>query len=288
MQLNRNDQELFMLNLFKKIVRYVIAKICGIINNTFLFFLRFPLALWDGISFKLRKHNISHAYDYLKQYKDCHAGERAFFVGTGPSLTIQDVESLKGELVFGVNSLIDSADQLSFPITYYCLADTRAVDLFYEKVAKSGVKNIFVGSGRLKRKEVISSNTMIFPDTRRFLLLRNLFPGERKIKVSDDISNIVYDGGTVIFCAMQIAAYMGIREMYLLGVDCNYAKGIKNFNEFRSNTEIQNGGNERTQLGAFFAFKEYADRHGIKVYNSTRGGMLEAFPRVNLEDVLRN
>lgn len=33
--------------------------------------------------------------------------------------------------------------------------------------------------------------------------------------------------------------------------------------------------------------KKYADSHGIKVYNATRGGVLEVFPRVRLGDILK-
>ena len=32
--------------------------------------------------------------------------------------------------------------------------------------------------------------------------------------------------------------------------------------------------------------KEYADSNGIKIINCTRGGMLEVFPRMSLEEVL--
>ena len=35
------------------------------------------------------------------------------------------------------------------------------------------------------------------------------------------------------------------------------------------------------------AAKEYADAHGIKIVNCTRGGMLETFKRMKLEDVLK-
>ncbi len=39
-------------------------------------------------------------------------------------------------------------------------------------------------------------------------------------------------------------------------------------------------------LFVYRLLKKYADRHGIKIYNATRGGNLEVFPRVQLEDVL--
>ena len=40
-------------------------------------------------------------------------------------------------------------------------------------------------------------------------------------------------------------------------------------------------------ITGYKAAKEYADAHNIKIVNCTRGGMLEIFPRMNLEDVLK-
>ena len=34
-------------------------------------------------------------------------------------------------------------------------------------------------------------------------------------------------------------------------------------------------------------FKEWAEKKGFKVYNCTRGGMLEVYPRKSLEEVLK-
>ena len=39
-------------------------------------------------------------------------------------------------------------------------------------------------------------------------------------------------------------------------------------------------------MDVYRLLKKYADKHGIKIYNATRGGNLEIFPRVKLEDVL--
>lgn len=39
-------------------------------------------------------------------------------------------------------------------------------------------------------------------------------------------------------------------------------------------------------LVVYQLLKQYADKHGIRIYNATRGGNLEIFPRVALEDVL--
>lgn len=38
---------------------------------------------------------------------------------------------------------------------------------------------------------------------------------------------------------------------------------------------------------AYEKIAKYADKVGVKIYNTTRGGALEVFPRKKLEDVLK-
>ena len=38
---------------------------------------------------------------------------------------------------------------------------------------------------------------------------------------------------------------------------------------------------------AYMAAHQYADSHGIKIYNATRGGELEVFERVELDGMLK-
>lgn len=40
-------------------------------------------------------------------------------------------------------------------------------------------------------------------------------------------------------------------------------------------------------IAGHYEFKKFADSLGIKIVNCTRGGMLEVYPRMNLEDVLK-
>ena len=39
-------------------------------------------------------------------------------------------------------------------------------------------------------------------------------------------------------------------------------------------------------IDAYKVAKQYADDHNIKIYNATRGGKLEVFERVDLDDIL--
>ena len=37
---------------------------------------------------------------------------------------------------------------------------------------------------------------------------------------------------------------------------------------------------------AYYAAKQYAEAHGIRIYNATRGGALDVFERVNFDEII--
>ena len=85
---------------------------------------------------------------------------------------------------------------------------------------------------------------------------------------------------------MQFAIYMGFKEIYLIGLDTNY-NNYKNDNHFYFESP-----NEKhipffvdVVFNAYQVARHYAERHGIKIYNATRGGKLEVFERVNFDDL---
>ena len=121
-----------------------------------------------------------------------------------------------------------------------------------------------------------------------------LFP-QHPIGFSKDISKVVYSGQTVTYSMIQFAAYMGFKEIYLIGVDCNYSSNNsvitqdsyfdpRLFNSQRSYAAPE----VDTNLLAYARAKEVCDREGIKIYNATRGGKLEIFERADLDKVLDN
>ena len=80
---------------------------------------------------------------------------------------------------------------------------------------------------------------------------------------------------------------MGFSEIYLLGVDCNYKRGSQN-NYFYQEKEKDNiDHDEERMIMAYQSARNYADFHGIKIYNATRGGMLEVFDRVDFDSLFK-
>jgi len=102
---------------------------------------------------------------------------------------------------------------------------------------------------------------------------------------------------------------MGFTEIYMIGVDCTstfnnnsyFIKGYKDqdlidkeLKYFRKKFKNKNLSEEdlfqyytNNSFYAYEVLKEYADAHGIKFYNATRGGALEVFERANLDEVVK-
>ena len=62
-------------------------------------------------------------FSRLKEFENKYNGERCFIIATGPSLTIDDLEKLKDEYTFGVNSIIKLFDETDFRPDFYGIQD---------------------------------------------------------------------------------------------------------------------------------------------------------------------
>ena len=107
---------------------------------------------------------------------------------------------------------------------------------------------------------------------------------------SEDLVYGLYGRGTVTYECIQLAVYMGFREIYLLGVDFNFSSDYKDkSNHFVSTYYSKNSKTgyflEKESLEAYEAAKKYAENHGIKIFNATRGGKLEVFERRNFDEL---
>ena len=88
------------------------------------------------------------------------------------------------------------------------------------------------------------------------------------------------------YAAIQLAAYMGFAEIYLLGVDFTYCgSSQKTYAHFYKEEKLISVGADKHVLLAYKAAKKYADENNILIYNATRGGKLEVFQRVNFDDL---
>jgi len=225
-------------------------------------------------------------YSKLKKFRNIHKGERCFIIATGPSLTIEDMEKLKDEYTFGMNSICLVFDKTDFRPTYFGIQDEHVYEKIKEKLILHCKENVFVSSNICALYDV-PEQWITFPLNISYHAFQTRFYQKYFAKFSDDCYRAVYDGYSITYSLIQIAIYMGFKEIYLLGCDCNYSddKNKQHFVESGHYDPTYKTAGER-MIAAYKVAKRYADNHDIKIFNATRGGKLEVFPRVDLDEVL--
>jgi hypothetical protein len=246
------------------------------------------ICYWNELLKYLRNFRIirNNKFSKIKKFKGIHKGERCFIVCNGPSLTYTDLEMLKDEISFSMNSLIKGFRNTDWRPTYYGIQDRFAYEELKDFIYSDDNIVLFVADMIEKRKYKIPSNAILFPLS-RYKHYAFLAEVKYSTKFSADPSALVYDGYTITYSLLQIAVYMGFKEIYLLGCDCYYPEDPQkpHFIETRRVDPDFSTLPDRMICG-YKEAKKYADKHQISIYNATRGGNLEVFERVSIEDIL--
>lgn len=235
----------------------------------------------------------------LASFRGKHRGERCFLIGNGPSLTLQDLEAIKDEVTFSCNLIYRVFDRTSWRPTYHCITDR----VFSRTVLGEIKENIH---GTLFTNHELFSSLKHPPKN---MVSTYTLTEDTYFVHGDLLSYYVSSRATVMSYMIELAMYMGFQEIYLIGVDCSngfvetnghFISGYENermlkIERGRAKRLVKGEDKSLEALGdyrvdramyAYEVLRKYADRKGIRIYNATRGGHLEAFERVRLEDVL--
>lgn len=234
----------------------------------------------------------------LFPYQGLHSGGRCFLIGTGPSLVVEDLELIKGEYSIGCNMLYKLYDKTSWRPNYHCMIDRLYAKYESEAVSANVDVPFFTPYSTYRRMKVRPEHTIYVHDIYKDGLNR----------ARGRMLSYCWINASVMLFMMDLAFYMGFKEVYLLGVDCtNVHEGKGHFTTDYTRPEVDKGDQERitsalrkravskAELGDYHFQRQikgyeevdtFAKKHGIKIYNATRGGNLEVFERVALENVV--
>lgn len=235
----------------------------------------------------------------LATFKNIHQGERCFLIGNGPSLSVQDLESIKNEITFSCNMIYKIFDRTEWRPTYHCITDQvftkTVINEIKEEIQVPLFTNQNVYNGLKNPPDNMISVYTIGKDP--YYVHGNLF------------SYYVSSRATVMTFMIELAIYMGFKEIYLIGVDCSngfVGKGSHFIEEYENkdmmaiehararrlvkgkHMTLEELGKYRTDraMYAYSVLRKYSDAHGVHIMNATRGGYLEEFERVSLDDIL--
>lgn len=136
----------------------------------------------------------------LRKFHNIHRGETGVVIGNGPSLKLDHLEALgRNYVTFGSNKIY----RLPYTPTYYSIADKKMMRSCLPLPDNFRPKEIF-----LRAEACVDGNNPIYP------IVFNGF--------GLDIENFLVLGGTISYVLLQIAFYMGFRNILLIGIDHSY------------------------------------------------------------------
>lgn len=230
----------------------------------------------------------------LRGLKNRYQGKRIFIVCNGPSLKPEDLERIHqaGEYSFGCNRIHYIYDKTNWRPTFFTMMDigplAKRIDImrccpaelqFYRQDAYTTIRK--TGRDNICLLDTLDSPELL--DHPQFM---------------EDPLKKIYFIETTTYCMIQLAVYMGFSELYIIGCDNNYS-----INVLKDGTRVETGASSyfsgfgdkndnATTVSRIWAnnvayetAQKYALEHGIRIMNATRGGHLEAFPRVEFDSL---
>ena len=229
--------------------------------------------------------------------------KRCFIIGNGPSLKLQNLDLLQDEYCFVNNWFTLNPSYKKMKSVFHFFGDPHFttsngfVDGFTDKIIKNQNAKVFTDEQYYPL--IHSDENLNFKNT-------NLLSIDLEAKVwkgnfhADPLLPLCWGRSVVIDFCIPMAIHMGFTEIYLLGCDCDYSGGTFKDSYFydlkdlpledQKNLEALQKRDppssfEETFEASYTTVKKFCDERGVKIFNATKGGKLEVFPRKNLEDL---
>ena len=232
----------------------------------------------------------------ISLFKQTHCGETCFIIGNGPSLKIEDLTKLS-ELnipTFAFNRVFCVFDETPWRPTYYISQDENVTYGMKDKFFSFDLKYKFHPIRWKWYKDIDIPDAIYF---------KTINKGNKILGFSKDASKEICDSSTVAYTAFQLAYYMGFKRIYLIGFDQSYKVSLDKEGKKVINNKVSKDyfsdkyKNEKTdnlqlpnlyEMNKAFISVDCYIKNGdidLEVFNATRGGMLEVFPRVDLDEL---
>lgn len=156
----------------------------------------------------------------IKKFKNIHKGEDVYIIASGKSLDFIDDSFFDDKILIGVNQAYKKiwCDYLVRKETKFIKDSLESESIVFVSEYDSG--NLNTGESKLNTNKIQHDNLYYFehPDNKHTKIDTSIFGGD-KIVVSF----------STITSAMHIAAYMGAKNIILVGHDCGLIDGEMTF-----------------------------------------------------------
>lgn len=226
--------------------------------------------------------------DKLLRLKDAYRGQSAWLIGNGPSVKPSDLDRLEGRLCFAFNRFSLAYGQTRLRPQFTLCSDRQTIEDFFEEIAAQAGGTVLRAQTDRPEKSNAAEWLRVVP------VFPPLFSKNPAVRVSA--------GGSSPFIAMQVAHYLGIRRLYLYGMDFTYKLRTNARSKDLMRGAVGEGNhfiadyraglpwsppNTMNILMAFLTAREMFAADGGFIRNATRGGALDIFERYDFEKALQ-
>jgi hypothetical protein len=225
--------------------------------------------------------------------------ERCFIIANGPSIKGQDLTLLRGETTFVMNSFFLHADYERIRPTYHCAIDPLLVADTPSNIAwlrdlerrKGETALLFSVDGHdLFQKQGLFSGRDVY-------YTLHCEQGCDTGRISCDLTRPLPSITCVTLSCILTAVYLGCPEIYLLGFDHDWLGTPTTVGHFYDSNPHYSGSIAMYPYETLLEYtlalwrgyrrvRQFAFDRGTKIFNATKGGFLDVFPRVEYEKII--
>lgn len=261
-----------------------------------------------------------------KELKDIYKNQRCFIVGCGPSISKENLLPLKNEICITLNDFHYHKQYKEISPQYHLNSGySLNKDILSPQQANKWFKTF--------EKNIPTTTTLISPyNDYRFINNNNFYKNHtvhylymnKDIQLASekgiDLTQAIYGVQNVAGMAIQIAMYIGCKDIYLVGLDYSWLEQYLNYYNYFHHKEPVNQehhfyqGYIKNSVANFYynaltknkkappslltelqeiskhlkqyeALKKTAKKNSISIYNATRRTFLDIFPRVDFDSL---
>ena len=256
------------------------------------------LRSWNYTIFRVKRMFAPKDLENGRRFSDIkgkYAGKRIFILGNGPSLNQMPLYLLKDEYTMCFNRFPLMYERVNWTPNFYAVTDdlllkdmTEEINRTTDEVDYSFFPDLHPSNLNVKKRIKQKNNV--------------LWLHVDKPEFSDHLPACGINK-TVVNAGIQVAAWMGFHEIYLLGVDMTFGdQKIKkgNSRNWQAQGDDPNHFDPRyfnagrkyhnpmvgEMLEKFERCREFFEPRGVKIYNAGYGGKLETFERRDFDSLL--
>jgi hypothetical protein len=221
----------------------------------------------------------------INSLRNSHLGEECVIIGNGPSLRETDLLKLKNVFTIGMNRFYLAFPELGFTTSCLLSVNNLVIEQCAEDLRALSIPTFVAWRGR---KWINPAANL------HYLYTSYLLPG-----FNSNAAGRLWEGATVTFVAMQLAYFMGFKQVVLIGVDHSFtSKGTPNSTVVSTGDDPNHfnpayfGKGFRWQLPdletselAYCMARDAYKKDGREIIDATVGGKLTVFPKVRYDSL---